>query len=78
MLRYMSFPFVFVSTLNKMYQTYYHWMIDPKLLKDTGTDPLTLEEVYEMESTSTATPNHYDQLSLGMQNTGERIMTVRC
>ena len=52
-------------------------MIDPKLLKDTGTDPLTLEEVYEMESTLTATPNHYDQLSLGMQNTGERIMTVR-
>ena len=29
-------------------------MIDPQLLKDTGTDPLTLEQVYKMESTSIA------------------------
>jgi hypothetical protein len=31
-------------------------MTDPRLLKDTGTDPLTLEDVYEMESTSITTP----------------------
>ncbi|KAF9223543.1 hypothetical protein BS17DRAFT_147369 [Gyrodon lividus] len=28
---------------------YHQWMTDPKLLKDTGTGPLTLEEVYGME-----------------------------
>ncbi|KAF8440295.1 GNAT domain-containing protein [Boletus edulis BED1] len=30
-------------------ERYYRWMTDPRLLRDTGTDPLTLEEVYEME-----------------------------
>ncbi|KAF9234622.1 GNAT domain-containing protein [Melanogaster broomeanus] len=30
-------------------EKYYQWMTDPKLLQDTGTDPLTLEEVYDME-----------------------------
>ncbi|KAF8121817.1 GNAT domain-containing protein [Boletus edulis] len=30
-------------------ERYHRWMTDPRLLRDTGTDPLTLEEVYEME-----------------------------
>lgn len=39
-------------------------MTDPKLLKDTGTDPLTLEEVYDMESTSITTVCRNKKLSL--------------
>lgn len=36
-------------------------MTDPRLLKDTGTDPLTLEEVYDMESTSITPPNRLNE-----------------
>ena len=43
--------------LNQLHQRYHRWMIDPELLKDTRTDPLTLEQVYEMESTSITTSN---------------------
>lgn len=50
-------------------------MIDPTLLKGTGTDPLTLEQVYEMESTSRITSTTSSAQVL-VQNTGDKIMTV--
>ncbi|KAG9315084.1 GNAT domain-containing protein [Chiua virens] len=43
---------------------YHCWMTDPRLLKDTGTDPLTLEEVYEME-------NHAAELTFIILANGE-------
>jgi len=40
---------VLVPSTSDHVEKYHQWMTDPKLLKDTGTNPLTLEEVYDME-----------------------------
>ncbi|XP_047336674.1 N-acetyltransferase 9-like protein [Impatiens glandulifera] len=36
---------------------YHEWMQDPSLLQATGSDPLTLDEEYEMQLTWTQDPN---------------------
>ncbi|KIJ66750.1 hypothetical protein HYDPIDRAFT_85456 [Hydnomerulius pinastri MD-312] len=40
---------VLVPSRPEHVEKYHQWMCDPKLLKDTGTDPLTLDEVRDME-----------------------------
>ncbi|XP_076905994.1 GCN5-related N-acetyltransferase 9-like [Bidens hawaiensis] len=47
---------ILVPYMNQHVLTYHQWMQDPFLLQTTGSDPLTLEEEYQMQLSWTQDP----------------------
>lgn len=55
---------ILVPYMNKHVPKYHEWMQDPFLLEATGSEPLTLEEEYDMQLSWTQDPNSTLLISL--------------
>ncbi|KAL6137018.1 hypothetical protein ACLB2K_062313 [Fragaria x ananassa] len=57
---------ILVPYMKEHVPKYHEWMQDPALLQATGSEPLTLDQEYQMQLTWTQDPNSYLSLSFSL------------
>lgn len=57
---------ILVPYMKEHVPKYHQWMQDPALLQATGSEPLTLDQEYQMQLTWTQDPNSDFSLSLSL------------